>query len=313
MDTLNTAYARPLAATEPDAARETLTDLVSRFTGYVGKRLPTDVVRKLMELREREDAPLSKTVYDSMFDNLAEADRLDRPCCQDTGVVEYFLRAGADFPWLGALAASLDEALAQASREAPLRPNAVETFDEKNTGTNVGTRVPWVEWEIVPDEDSVTLEVYMAGGGCSLPGAAKVLMPSAGYEGVTQFVFDVITTAGVNACPPLVVGVGVSTSVETAAALSKRAVLRPLGTHHPHPRAARMEQLIEDGLNEIGIGPQGLSGKASVLGVNIESSARHPSTIGVAVSTGCWANRRGTLRIHPDLTYEVLSHQGAVL
>lgn len=294
-------------------ASRSLTDLMARFTGYVGKHLPQDVLDKLAELRAREEAPLSKVVYDSMFDNLEAADRLDRPCCQDTGVIQYFVRAGANFPLLGQLSEVLSDALRTATQDAPLRHNAVETFDERNTGDNTGSRVPWIEWEIVPDDDTVTIEVYMAGGGCSLPGAAKVLMPSAGYEGVVQFVFDVITSYGVNACPPLLVGVGVSTSVETAGMLSKRAILRPIGTHHPNPRAAEMERLLEEGLNEVGIGPQGLSGKSSVLGVHVESSARHPSTIGVGVSVGCWAHRRGTIRINADLSYEIVSHKGAVL
>jgi L(+)-tartrate dehydratase alpha subunit len=130
---------------------------------------------------------------------------------------------------------------------------------------------------------------------------------------VVQFVFDVITSYGVNACPPLLVGVGISTAAETAAILSKKAILRRIGTRHPNPKAAVMERLLEDGLNQLGLGPQGLSGNASVMGVHIESSARHPSTIGVAVSTGCWAHRRGTIRIDDSLRYEILSHQGAKL
>ncbi len=307
------APARAAPPLDKDKAAQALTDLMAKFTGYVGKRLPQDVLDKLAELRARETKPLAKVVYDSMFDNLEKADRLDRPCCQDTGALQYFVRAGAGFPLLGELKAILGDAVRQATKDAPLRHNAVETFIEKNTGDNTGTRIPWIEWEIVPDDDTCTVEAYMAGGGCSLPGTAKVLMPSAGYEGIVQFVFDVVTTYGVNACPPLMVGVGVSTSVETAAALSKRAVLRPIGTHHPEPRAAKMEALLEEGLNRIGIGPQGLTGSSSVLGVNIESSARHPSTIGVGVSVGCWANRRGAIRINPDLSYEVLSHKGAVL
>ena len=189
----------------------------------------------------------------------------------------------------------------------------METFVEKNTGTNTGTKIPWLDWDIVPDDDGVTIDVYMAGGGCTLPGSATVLMPGQGYEGVTDFVFDVISSRGVNACPPLLVGVGVSTAVETAARLSKKALMRPIGSHHPDPDAAMMETLLEDGLNEMGIGPQGLKGTDSVMGVNIESSARHPSTIGVAVSTGCWAHRRGRIRINPDLTYQIISHEGATL
>jgi L(+)-tartrate dehydratase alpha subunit len=286
---------------------------MARFTGYMGKRLPQDVLDKLAELRERETSTLSRVVYDSMFENLESADRLDRPCCQDTGVIQFFVRAGSAFPLLGELKAILGDAVREATRNAPLRHNAVETFIEKNTGDNTGSRIPWVEWDIAPGEDSATIEVYMAGGGCSLPGAAKVLMPSAGYEGVVQFVFDVITSYGVNACPPLLVGVGISTSVETAAMLSKRAILRPIGTRHPDPRAAEMEKLLEKGLNDVGIGPQGLSGASTVLGVHIESSARHPSTIGVGVSVGCWAHRRGTIRINADLSYEILSHKGATL
>ena len=287
-----------------------LTNVMSKFTAYIGKRLPTDVTQKLGDLREKEVNFLAKEVYESMRQNQEAADKLDRPSCQDTGVIQYFLTAGANFPLLGELEEILQEATAGATREGPLRHNAVETFVEKNTGTNTGSKIPWLDWDIVPGDDSVTIDVYMAGGGCTLPGKATVLMPGQGYEGVAEFVFDVITSRGVNACPPLLVGVGVSTSAETAARLSKKAILRPVDSRHPNDNAALMEQLLTDGLNELGLGPQGLTGNNSVMGVNLESSARHPSTIGVAVSTGCWAHRRGRIRINADMSYEVISHQG---
>lgn len=287
-----------------------LTDLLAKFTSHIGKRLPTDVTRKLGELSEKEVNFLAKEVYESMRANQEAADKLDRPSCQDTGVIQYFLQAGANFPLLGELEEILQGATAGATRMGPLRHNAVETFEEKNTGTNTGSKIPWLDWEIVPNSDSVTIDVYMAGGGCTLPGKATVLMPGQGYEGVAEFVFDVITSRGVNACPPLLVGVGVSTSAETAARLSKKAILRPVTARNPNEKAALMEELLADGLNELGLGPQGLTGNNSVMGVNIESSARHPSTIGVAVSTGCWAHRRGRIKINADLTHEVISHQG---
>jgi len=298
--------------THAEAVRS-LTDTMARFTAYIGKHLPTDVEAKLAELRAKETKPLARAVYASMAENQEAAARLDRPSCQDTGVIQYFVTAGAKFPLLGELEGILRDATLEATRASPLRHNAVETFDEKNTGTNTGTKVPWLDWEIVPDDDGVIIDVYMAGGGCTLPGSATVLMPGQGYEGVTDFVFDVIASRGVNACPPLLVGVGISTAVETAARLSKKALMRPVGSHHPNANAAKMETLLEEGLNELGIGPQGLTGNSSVMGVNIESSARHPSTIGVAVSTGCWAHRRGRIRIRADLSYEIVSHQGAVL
>ncbi len=298
---------------DKNAASQTLTDIMAKFTAYIGKRLPSDVREKLAELRAAETNVLASTIYDSMAENQEIADKLDRPSCQDTGVIQYFITAGSDFPFLGELEDSLRQATMEATKTAPLRHNAVETFEEKNTGTNTGSRIPWLDWEIVPGDDGIVIDVYMAGGGCTLPGAAKVLMPGEGYEGVTDFVFDVITNRGINACPPLLVGVGVSTSAETAARLSKKALFRPVGSKHPNEKAAKMETLLEDGLNAVGIGPQGLTGNASVMGVNIESSARHPSTIGVAVSTGCWAHRRGKIRIAADLSYEILSHKGAVL
>ena len=287
-----------------------LTNLMSKFTAYIGKRLPTDVTTKLGELREKEVNFLAKEVYESMRQNQEAADQLDRPSCQDTGVIQYFLTAGAKFPLLGELEDILRNATLGATKEGPLRHNAVETFEEKNTGTNTGSKIPWLDWEIIPDSDSVIIDVYMAGGGCTLPGAAKVLMPGQGYEGVAEFVFDVITSRGVNACPPLLVGVGVSTSAETAARLSKKAILRPVTSSNPNENAALMEELLADGLNELGLGPQGLTGNNSVMGVNIESSARHPSTIGVAVSTGCWAHRRGKIKINADMSFEIISHQG---
>ncbi|WP_084784068.1 L(+)-tartrate dehydratase subunit alpha [Marinobacterium aestuarii] len=290
-----------------------LTDTMAKFTSYIGKRLPRDVIKKQAELRKLETNPLAIEIYDVMAENQDAADKLDRPSCQDTGVIQYFIAAGSNFPLLGELEGILENATLGATRLGPLRHNAVETFDEKNTGTNTGSKIPWLDWEIVPGEDSATIDVYMAGGGCTLPGASKVLMPGQGYEGVAEFVLDVITSRGINACPPLLVGVGVSTSAETAARLSKKAILRPVDSRHQNDNAAKMEELLEEGLNELGIGPQGLTGNNSVMGVNIESSARHPSTIGVAVSTGCWSHRRGKICINSDLSYEIMSHDGVVL
>ena len=96
----------------------------------------------------------------------------------------------------------------------------VETFDEYNTGKNAGKGTPTVWWDIIPYSDKCEIYTYMAGGGCTLPGSATVLMPGEGYEGIVTFVLDRMTTYGLNACPPLLVGVGVGTSVETAAPVS---------------------------------------------------------------------------------------------
>lgn len=290
-----------------------MTDDVGKFVSYIGKILPDDITAKLGELAGEEDNLLAGEIYRTMLENQQLAAKLNRPSCQDTGVIQFIVKCGTRFPLIDSLQEILRDAVIKSTEEAPLRHNSVETFDEYNTGKNVGKGTPTIYWEIVPNCADVELDVYMAGGGCTLPGRAMVLMPSAGYEGVADFVLDVMTSYGLNACPPLLVGVGVATSVEAAALLSKKALMRPLGSRNENERAANMEKLLEEKINYIGLGPQGLTGRASVLGVHIENTARHPSTIGVAVSTGCWSHRRGNIVFDSNLNYKINSHTGVIL
>lgn len=285
-----------------------MTDVMAAFVAHTGKKLPDDVVRKLDELAARETAALPKVIYETMTKNQKLAVELDRPSCQDTGVLQFWVKCGTAFPLINELEALLKEAVVQATFSAPLRHNSVETFDEYNTKRNVGKGTPTVFWDIIPNSDKCEIYTYMAGGGCTLPGKAMVLMPGAGYEGVTDFVLDQMTTYGLNACPPLLVGVGVATSIETAALLSKKALMRPIGSHNENANAAKMEKLLEDGINKIGLGPQGMGGSFSVMGVNIENTARHPSTIGVAVNVGCWSHRRGHIVFDRDLNAVTDTH-----
>lgn len=298
--------------TKPESIQH-MTEMMAKFIAYTSKKLPDDVIAKLAELRNKEDSPLAKTIYDTMFRNQELAVKLDRPSCQDTGVLQFWVKCGTGFPLINELEALLKEAVVKATFDAPLRHNSVETFDEYNTGKNVGKGTPTVWWDIVPNSDQCEIYTYMAGGGCTLPGYAMVLMPGEGYEGVTKFVLDRMTTYGLNACPPLLVGVGVATSVETAALLSKKALMRDIGSHSENERAAKMEKLLEDGINAIGLGPQGMGGKYSVLGVHIENTARHPSAIGVAVNVGCWSHRRGHIIFDKNLNYTILSHSEVTL
>ena len=287
-----------------------LTDIMAAFIGHTAVHLPDDIVSKLEELRDSEDDPAALSIYEMMFENMRLAAELGRPSCQDTGLVQFRIECGSRFPLIHQLADILRDAVIKATADTPMRPNAVEPFDEINTGDNTGTGAPALFWDIVPDGESCGIYTYLAGGGCSLPGHAVVLMPGDGYEGIVRFVMERITSYGLNACPPLLVGVGIAGSIETAALLSKQALLRPAGSRNPNGKAAAMEKLLEDGINRIGIGPQGLGGSSSVLGVNIEYSARHTATIGVAVSFGCWTHRRGHIVFDSDLGFVTDTHSG---
>ncbi len=298
---------------EMEQYRERFIDIMAKFTVYAGIYLPDDVYAKLKEMREKEDGDLATVIYDAVFADLQLARELGRPLCQDTGVIQYFLQVGTGFPLLDRMEDCLQEAVKRATAMGPLRPNAVEIFEEKNTGNNVGKRVPWIDWEVIPDSDEATIYIYMAGGGCSLPGIAKVLMPLEGYEGIIKLVFDQITSYGINACPPLLVGIGIAGSVEVAAKLSKKALLRPIGSRSSNPRGAELENRIEAGLNHLQIGPGGFGGQSSVMAVHIEEAARHPATLAVGLSTGCWAHRRAIIKFNANMEYESISHKGVAL
>ena len=287
-----------------------MTDIMTSFIGYTAVHLPDDVVSKLRELRDNEEDPAALSIYDMMFENMRLASELGRPSCQDTGLVQFRIDCGSRFPLLEQLQGILTEAVRQATEKTPLRPNAVETFDEVNTGNNLGTGAPSISWNILPMWDGCSVSTYLAGGGCSLPGHAAVLMPGEGYEGVVRFVLDRIAEYGQNACPPFLVGVGIANSVDTAAQLSKKALYRPVGSHNSNGKAAEMERLLEEGINAMGIGPQGMGGKASVLGVHIENAVRHTATLGVGVSLSCWTHRRGDIVFYRDLSFTTSTHSG---
>lgn len=209
-------------ATAPSAAPTTaplaeLADVVARFTALVSRRLPDDVTARLKALAEEETNPMAMMIYRTMQRNQELAERLRRPSCQDTGLVQIFVTVGSRFPHTDGLTEALKAAIAQATRLAPLRHNTVETFDEFNTGTNVGTKSPWIYWDVAEGRDDLALHVYLAGGGCSLPGQGRTLMPGEGYEAAMKFVLDVMTSYGINACPPLLVGVGIGSSIDAAA------------------------------------------------------------------------------------------------
>ena len=288
--------------------REIFVDTVSDFIRTVSIVLPADVYGKFMELMRHEKSPTAAALYHNMHKNMYHARQLCRPTCQDTGVIEFFVSVGTGFPYMDDIEGVLRDAVIKATEEVPLRPNAVDPLGEHNTGTNAGFGAPYIEYDLVPGSSDLEIRMYMSGGGSSLPGRSKVLMPLEGRDGIKRFVKETALEWGVNACPPLIFGIGIGTDASTSAMLSKRALLRPLGTHSDHPEAAKLENELREELDETGMAPLGFGGSFSVLGVNIECAARHPATLGVGISTGCWATRRGHIVIHGDLSSENLSH-----
>ena len=296
---------------DKELARNRIADTMEKFLRLGAVRLPDDVYKKLKECEEKETSEMQKVLYKSYFDNLDTAFKKNRPCCQDTGLLHFYIEVGTEFPYMDILEDALREATINATQSVPLRQNTVNYFEEKNTGNNVGERIPWIHWDIVPAGDNLEIIQYFAGGGCVLPGCAKVFKPSDGYEAIVEYVFDAVSDLGINACPPLIVGVGLGHNIENAALLSKKAYLRPIGTSHHHERGKELEEALLEGLNNLGIGAQGMKGNSVAMAVNIESSARHTATIAVAVNVACYAHRRGVIKFYKDLSYEIMNYEGA--
>lgn len=297
----------------PQAVRERFTNLITKFLSLVAVKLPDDVLPALVKAYGVEESPHARLVYEAMFKNLELATRRNVPLCQDTGVLEFFISLGEGFPHWRDLLEAVREAVVRATGEGFLRPNVVDPSTGRNTGDNSGLGLPWTEIGLLPGIDYADVQLYMAGGGSSRPGSARVLDPAVGLDGVAEFVLTTIAEYGPPACPPLVVGVGLGPTVEIAALLSKKALLRTLGSRNSNSKIALLEERLAEAINELGIGPQGVGGRVTALAVHVEYAGRHPATLAVGVSTACWALRKGWLRIFPDLSYQVLSHGGVVL
>lgn len=256
-------------------------------------RLPQDYLDALRQARTREVSDLGRSVLTLLLDNTryAEAERI--PTCQDTGMVILDVEVGQDVHFTGGdLNRALEEAVRQAYRD--LRKSVVnDPLLRQNTGDNTP---PIVHYHIVPG-DRVRIIALTKGFGAELMSALRMFPPSAGVEGVKRFVLETVERAGPNACPPVIVGVGLGGSFDSVAYLAKKALMRPLGQPSPHPHLARLEEELLAEINRLGIGPAGLGGRVTALAVHVESYPTHIAALPVAVNLNCSAPRRAVITL----------------
>ena len=204
--------------------------------------------------------------------------------CQDTGITVIFVEVGQDVHIVGgALEDAINQGVEKGYKDGDLRFSIADDpiFDRKNTGTNTPAMI---YTEIVPG-DKMKIIVAPKGGGSENMGQTVILTPAEGVEGVKKFVVDTCIRAGANACPPFaIVGVGVGGTLEKAALLSKKALLRPLNQPHPDERYAKLERDLKDAINATGIGPAGLGGSVTTLAVHVEPFATHITSLPIAVN-----------------------------
>ncbi len=269
-----------------------LTDVIERLCIEANTYLPEDVRQAITDSRAAEDGPIAQGVLDKIIENFGIADRDAVPICQDTGVACIFLEIGQDVHFVGGdLREAVDEGVRRGYTNGYLRKSVVrDPLQRVNTGDNTPAML---YTEIVPG-DKVTVTMAPKGFGSENMSVLTMLKPSAGLQGVKDVIIGAIEAAGPNACPPMVVGVGIGGTFDKAALLAKKALMRPLGSHHPDPFYADLETEMLETINNLGIGPQGFGGKTTALGLNIETMATHIAGMPVAVNINCHVTRHKT-------------------
>jgi fumarate hydratase subunit alpha len=267
------------------ALRDKVAELVVEANYNIGE----DVLVALREARETEESELGRDVLVQLVENYEMARTERVPACQDTGLTVVFLEIGQDVHLVdGDLTEAINEGVRRGSKDGYLRASIVgDPFLRENTGDNTPAVV---HTEIVPG-DRIRLTVACKGFGSENKSRLVMLTPADGVEGVKKFVRETVELAGAQACPPLIIGVGIGGTFEKAALLAKKAVVRPLTEANPRDDLQALELEILEEINKLGIGPQGFGGVKTALGVNIETYATHIGGLPVAVNIGCHSNR----------------------
>jgi len=283
-------------------------DTVVKLLQLAAVQLPPDVKAAIKRAYREETNETGKIQLEAIVKNIELAEKANTPICQDTGVIIFYVKVGAQAKGLDKIETALINATRRATKEGSLRPNAVDPFTQKNTGDNTGRFIPYINWEITKG-DTVEITAFPKGGGSENVCTLGMLTPSEGVNGLKKFVVDSVIKAGAMPCPPTILGVAVGGGADIVMRLAKAALLRPLDQPNPNPELAQLEKELYEAANSTGIGPMGLGGKFTVLGVKVDYAHRHPASYPVAVAFQCWAARRATARIHPDGEVEYLTHK----
>ena len=251
--------------------------------------LSEDMLAGLRRAKESEESENGQEILETMLSNFEVAKNKNIPICQDTGMVVMFVSFGQDLIITGG---SLEEALqagvAKGYEQGYLRKSVVaDPFIRTNTGNNTPAVI---HYQVVPG-DGLKIKILPKGFGSENTSALKMLKPADGMAGVKEFVLQTVEAGSPNACAPIVVGVGVGGTMEKAAIMAKEALSRPLGKHNPLEHIEALEDYLLEASNALGIGPMGLDGVNTVLGVNVEVFPTHIAGLPVAVNITCYVNR----------------------
>lgn len=268
-------------------AAKQVTEAVAEAVVDVNYHLAADVLAAIERAIPAETSPVGREVLGQIVENARIAAEGKYPLCQDTGLPVIFVELGEDARVEGGLYAAIEAGVRKGAEEGYLRKAVCDPFTRKNTGDNAP---PIIHLTLVPG-DKLTLNLMTKGGGAENMSKAVSLSPLAGREGIVSLVIDTVRAGAVNACPPLIIGVGVGGDLEYAAEMAKRSLTRPLNEHSPDKTLAELERELLDKINRLGIGPGGLGGRTTALAVHALSAPCHIASLPVAVVLECHSHR----------------------
>ncbi|QOG12842.1 fumarate hydratase [Arcobacter sp. FWKO B] len=271
---------------------ETLVKAVRDIIVHCGTVLPKDAYQALQRAYNEEKSEVSREVLKQLLENADIAKAEARPLCQDTGLAVFFVKVGEDVKLVGGtFRDAINKGTEQGYQDAYLRASTCEPFSRANLKDKIGYNLPAIiHFDLVPG-DKIDIEYAAKGGGSENVSRATVLAPAAGKDGVLKFVKQVISDAGPNPCPPIIVGVGIGGTFEKAAMSSKHALFREIGTQNDDQEMNEFEKQILVELNKLGIGAMGMGGTQTVLAVHIEANPCHIASLPVSVNVQCHSSR----------------------
>jgi fumarate hydratase subunit alpha/L(+)-tartrate dehydratase alpha subunit len=264
------------------------------------KLLPPDIKAGFAELQRRETDTTGRTILATMVENIAVAERTNNLLCQDTGIPIYNVTIGRNVAFDGvALQAAIRRGCERATREHPLRSSVVHPITRQNEQTSCGVRIPIIHVDFDERDETVEIEMIPKGSGSENGSFLQMLIPADGVKAIKRFVIDKVIELGGRVCPPTIVGVGIGGTSDLCMHLAKIAATRPLRTTCADPEGARIEAELSEAVNQLGIGPQGLGGRATAFRVHVEVAATHITMNPVAVNIQCHSARRANAIITP--------------
>lgn len=272
-----------------EISTEIITDNVKEMCIEANHFLSPDMDKKLKDAAETEKSELGRKILNQLQENLQIAGEEMIPICQDTGMAVFFVEVGQDVHFTGRpIEDAINEGVRRGYKEGYLRKSVVsDPIIRENTKDNTPAVI---HYSIVPG-DKVKITFAPKGFGSENMSRVFMLKPADGIEGVKNAILTAVKDAGPNACPPMVVGVGVGGTFEKCAILAKKALTRPAGEHSDIDYVADMENELLEKINKLGIGPGGLGGSTTALAVNINTYPTHIAGLPVAVNICCHVNR----------------------